>query len=83
MFLGVVAPPSGNFNGKVFLKRVSETTQYLKKTHNQNFDDRAATNAKLRNGEWYAEELGLVKEEGMLLGDLREALAQTMASMMR
>ena len=54
---------------------MSETKQYEKKTHNQNFDDRAETNAKLRNGEWYAEEVGLIKE-GMTLGDLREALAQ-------
>ena len=76
MFLGVVAPPSGDFDGKVFLRRVSETEQYKKTTHNQNFDDRAMTNTKLKNGEWYAEELGLVKEEGMSLGDLREALPQ-------
>ena len=53
MFLGVVAPPSGTFDGKVFLRRVSETKKYAKLTHNQNFDDRAETNAKLRNGEWY------------------------------
>ena len=30
----------------------------------------------LGNSEWYAGEFGLVKEEGMSLGDLREALAQ-------
>ena len=36
---------------------------------------RAETNTKLRNGEWYAEEVGLIKE-GMTLGELRESLAQ-------
>ena len=54
---------------------MSETKQYKKTTHNQNFDDRVKTNAKLKNGEWYAEELRLVKEEGMPLEDLQEALA--------
>ena len=72
----LLPPPSGDFDGKVFVRRVSETTQYLKMTHNQNFDDRAEINAKLRNGEWYAEELGLVREEGMSPGDLREVLTQ-------
>ena len=76
MFLGVVSNPipSKNFDGKISLTRVSKTEVYKQRTHNQNFSEHVATNAMLRNGEWFDADVGLVVE-GMTLGDLREALA--------
>ena len=47
IFLGVVAPPSGDFDEQVFLRRVSEIQKYKQRSHNQNFNDSPETNTKL------------------------------------
>ena len=75
MYLGVVAKPckANGFDGKIFLKRISETIGYTRMTHNQNFSDSAAINGMIRRGEWYSEDLHLVTD-GMTLGDVRENL---------
>ena len=75
MYLGVVAKPipSKEFDGKIHLTRVSETTEYKQRTHNKNFHDHATTNAMIRNGKWYSREAGFIVD-GMTLGDLRVAL---------
>ena len=71
--MGVVANPipSKNFDGKIFLERVSKTEEYKKMTHNQNFTDDASANGLLKDGDW----IELVVP-GMLLGDLKEAIVQ-------
>jgi hypothetical protein len=54
MFMGVVAPPhpEHDFDGKIFLKRVSKD-EYCKKTsYQQNFSDNYHVNQLLRDGEW-------------------------------
>ena len=62
MFLGVVANviPSKNFDGKIYLQRVSEEKAYEKMTYNQNFSDDASANGLLKSGQWHNEDLGLV-----------------------
>ena len=76
MYLGVVAKADDtqnrNFNGKIFLKRVSEEVEYKRMTHNQNFSDDADINGQIKNGAWraYAEGTGGVQT----LGELREVL---------
>ena len=77
MYLGVVAKPvpSKEFDGKIYLTRVSKTKVYQQRTHSKNFDDHAATNAMIWNGEWHSKESGLIVD-GMTLGDLRITLAK-------
>lgn len=72
MYLGVVAKPepNRNFDGKIFLKRVSEEVEYKKKTHNQNFSDDACINGQLKDGEWMT-----MHTEGMTLGELKDCIA--------
>jgi hypothetical protein len=71
MFLGVVANPipDRNFDGKIFLKRISEVRTYQRVSCNQNFTDCATTNAWLKNGGW-----SQFVTDGMTLSDLREVL---------
>ena len=54
MYLGVVANPvpSKNFDGKIFLQRVSETQKYKQMLHGQNFSNDASTNARIKRGNW-------------------------------
>ena len=53
MFMGVVANPipDKDFDGKIFLRRISKTVQYQKLSHNQNFADDAGVNGLLKNGQ--------------------------------
>ena len=76
MFLRVVANviPSRNFDGKIFLQRVSKEKVYAQTTCNQNSSDDASANGLLKNGEWKDENLGLIVN-GMTLGNLKDALA--------
>ena len=54
MFMGVVANPvpERDFDGKIFLRRISKEEKYKKKSHHQNFTDDASLNSILKNGEW-------------------------------
>ena len=54
MCLGVLAKAieSRDFDGKIFLQRVSEEKAYAKTTYNQNFSDHASVNGLLKAGEW-------------------------------
>ena len=76
MFLGVVANafPSKNFDGKIFLQRVSKEKAYAQTTCNQNFSNDASANGLLKNSKWKDENLGLVVNV-MTLGDQKDALA--------
>lgn len=73
MVMGVIGKPfpEHDFNGKIFLKRVSETCQYKRMTCNQNFTDCATMNGMLKRGEWK-----LLAVDGMFLGELRASLAE-------
>ena len=75
MFLGVVANaiPSKNFDGKIFLQRVSKEKAYAQTTCNQNFSNDASANGLLKNSKWKDENLGLVVN-GMTLGNLKDDL---------
>ena len=74
MFLGVVARPieAKGFNGKIFLDRVAEETEYLKTTCTQRFSDHAGVNWNLRRGEWI--DL-LTDDDDISLGEFKEAMA--------
>lgn len=78
MYLGVVANPvrDKNFNGKIYLKRVSKTVKYKQGAHNQNFTDEAGANGLLKRNAWRDPDTGLVVE-GMTLEELRESIAET------
>ena len=54
MYLGVVAKAidSKNFDGKIFVHRVSEEKGYAKTTYNQNFSDHASVNGLPKGVEW-------------------------------
>ena len=73
MYLGVVANPipSRDFNGKIFLDRVSRTERYKNATCNQNFTDIASVNADIKAGKWYEH----VNGESMKLSDLKDKVA--------
>ena len=53
MFMGVVANPvpERDFDGKIFLRRISKEEKYKKKSHHQNFTDDASLNGLLKDGE--------------------------------
>ena len=76
MYLGVVANPisSQNFDGKIFLQRVSKTEQYKQKSHCQNFSDDAQCNAFIKSGAWYDDVAGYVVD-GTTLLDVKQAIA--------
>ena len=63
-----------NFDGKIFLQRVSKEKDLAQTTCNQNFSDDASANGLLKHGKWKDENLGLVVND-MTLGDLKDALA--------
>ena len=73
MFLGVVANPipKRDFDGKIYLRRISETTKYKRATCNQNFSDYAPVNEALKNGDWKQ-----YVEEDMKLQTLRTILQE-------
>ena len=75
MFLRVVANviPSRNFDGKIFLQRVSKEKAYAQTTCNQNFSNDASANGLLKNSKWKDENIGLVVN-GMTLGNLKDDL---------
>ena len=77
MYLGVVAKAieSRDFDGKIFLQRVSEEKAYAKTTYNQNFSDHASVNGLLKAGEWKDISCGLVVPS-MDLEDLKYALTR-------
>ena len=77
MYLGVVGNPipSKEFDGKIFIQRVSETIKYKQMTHNQNFSDEAGINGLIRRGAWYSGDAGFIVD-GMTLGDLRISLVE-------
>ena len=54
MFMGVVGRPipHRNFDGKIFLERVSERIPVSKITSHQNFSDDVIINQGIKNGEW-------------------------------
>ena len=79
MYLGVVGLPvpkevfGGNkdFDGKIFLDRVSKVKGYKKATYNQNFTDVASNNGKIKCGK-----LVDLLEDNFTLLDLKEAVAE-------
>ena len=54
MFMGVVGRPREDkgFNGKIYLKRVSEEVSLQKRATNQNFSPDRNINSDLKNGVW-------------------------------
>lgn len=80
MYMGVVANPipEKEFDGKIFLKRVSKFVKYKQMSHNQNFTHDASANGLLKDGDWLDETAGLVVN-GMTLGDLKEVIAEVYA----
>ena len=54
MYLGVVAPPNTekNFDGKIFLKRVSKNNVTKRVSYNQHFHDNFLINHEIKNGAW-------------------------------
>ena len=54
MFMGVVGRPVAHrqFDGKIFLERVSKTKYITMCTAHTNFSDDALVNAEIKNGEW-------------------------------
>ena len=72
MYLGVVARPiaAENFDGKIFLDRVAQTTEYLKTTNTQRFSNHAGVNWLLRRGRW----IELLTDD-MSLGEFKESIA--------
>eukprot|EP00985_Skeletonema_marinoi_P025375 scaffold18595_cov141-Skeletonema_marinoi.AAC.1 len=73
MFLGAVAKPipERNFDGKIYLERISKTETYKKMTTNQNFSHHAPTNELLKKGDWCKH-----ASEGMTLQTLRSTLQE-------
>ncbi len=73
MFIGAVANPvpERNFDGKIYLERISKTQKYKRMTCNQNFTYNAPKNVLLKEGDWIKH----VKEDMTLLG-LRSALQE-------
>ena len=73
MGMGVVGKPvlSKGFNGKIFLKRVSEEKKYLRTTHNERFSDDATINYLIKDEDWH-----LLVTDGMTLGDLKDVMFQ-------
>ena len=73
MYLGVVANavPEKDFDGKIFLKRVSRTVEYKQMSHNQYFTDCATSNGLLKQADWHN-----VYVDDMSLADLKLSLAQ-------
>ena len=74
MYLGVVAPPNDEheFDGQIFLKRVSKKEGYKRVTYHQNFCDSGWVNDDLKNGSW--REL-VTTNDGMQLNNLRDSIA--------
>lgn len=58
MYLGVVGNPQHdeegkiNFDGRIFMKRVSKVEKAGRKSHNQRFSDDVDVNSALQDGEW-------------------------------
>ena len=54
MFMGVVGRPVPHrqFDGKIFMERVSETKFITKCTAHTNFSDDALINSEIKNGKW-------------------------------
>ena len=54
MFMGVVGRPIPyhNFDGKIFLERVSKKRYISKCTAHSNFSDDAIVNAEIKMGKW-------------------------------
>jgi len=76
MFMGCVGRPrkDKNFDGKIFLERISETslvTEQTRKTANQNFSDDVLVNSEIKNGAWrqYFVEDMTFGELTMLMGE--------------
>ena len=74
MSIGIVANPvpEHDFDGKIFLRRISKKDKYKKKSHPQNFTANASLNGLLKDGE--RKQL-VVNEDGMRLTHLRESIA--------
>ena len=72
MYLGVITKPNPehDFDGKIFLQRVSRSMEYKKVTHNQWFTDDGTLDSDLRNGDW----LNLLVDD-MTLGDLLHSIS--------
>ena len=73
--MGVVANPvpERDFDGKIFLRRISKEEKYKKKSHHQNFTDDASLNGQLKDGEW--KQL-VVDDDDMRLTNLRESIVE-------
>ena len=78
MFMGVVGRPipHRNFNGKIFLERVSERIPVSKITSHQNFTDDVIINQAIKNGEWRS----LFESEAhLLVSEIITQISQTYA----
>ena len=73
MYLGVVASPHPNhdFDGRVFLKRVSNTKTLTRSTRNKRFSIDVLVNDALKNGMWKD-----IAVEGMSIGGLLNATSE-------
>ena len=77
MFMGVVGRPvpHRNFDGKIFLERVSERKYISKCTAHTNLSDDALVNAEIKNCEWRK----LVYDLNLHLSDLKGIFKETYA----
>ena len=71
MFMGVVARPrpDKNFDGRIFLERVSKNTTIGKLTAHTNFSDDVLINQQLKSGEWKS-----LYTDGMTVGKMKSEI---------
>jgi hypothetical protein len=72
MYMGIVGPPDTkeNFDGKILIKRVSNTVKTGRKSYNQNFSDNYHVNHLLKSGEWRHH----VMDDDVTLQELQDCL---------
>ena len=74
VYIDVVAKPieSRNFDGKIFIERVTNYEAYKKSVTCERFTDDGLLNALLRAGDWHT----LLVDGELTLGELRRSIAE-------